>query len=316
MEDIKRIINRLKMGAEVCACGGYIAQSDALHNAESFTSLGYERLSRKNKDIQEIYEQSLENWNQTFYSMLLRFLGAPNNKSAFGELASRVDYGIILRYKNSPMKLEALLIGGSGLLELYHDDDYIFSLKREFEYLAHKHNIRKMSPSEWVTRHLYPHNHPVLRMAQAAAFLSQNDFVMEKVLKCNHPHKVAELFSVGASDYWTNHFLPAQNSTAQIKRIGHSKSNILGINVVAQIQFAYGSYIGSDTLCDRAIALLESTPAESNAKVNRWTAYGVKPKNAFETQALIQLGDCYCKLKRCEECPIGRRILKSAESRL
>ena len=209
MEDIKRIINRLKMGAEVCACGGYIAQSDSLHNAQSYTSLGYERLDRKNKDIRKIYESSLENWNQTFYSMLLRFLGAPSNKTPFGELASRVDYSIILRYKSSLMRLEALLIGGSGLLELFPDDDYIFSLKREFEYLAHKHNIRKMSPSEWVTTRIYPHNHPVLQMAQAAAFLSQQDFVMDTVLKCKHPRDVATLFGVGASDYWTYHFLPA-----------------------------------------------------------------------------------------------------------
>ena len=74
--------------------------------------------------------------------------------------------------------------------------------------------------------------------------------------------------------------------------------------------------MGNETLRDRAITLLEKTPAESNSKISRWTAYGVRPKNAFETQALIQLGDCYCKQKRCEECPIGRRIIKSVESRL
>ena len=316
MEELQRIINRLKTGAELNACGGYLAQLDTLHQIEIYTSLGYERLGRKIEDIHQIYAASGENWNQTFYTMLLRFLGAPNNGKAFEKLASRVGYNIILRYQNSLPTLEALLIGASGLLDCYPDDDYTFNLKSDFAYLSRKHDIEKMSPSEWVTTRIYPHNHPVLRMAQAAAFLAQRDFVMETMLKCKHPRDVARLFGVGASDYWTNHFLPAHDSTEQIKRIGFVKSNILGINVVAQIQYAYGHYIGNEQLRDQAITLLESTPAEANSKVNRWTAYGVRPKSAFDTQALIQLGDCYCKLKRCEECPIGRRIIKSVESRL
>ena len=316
MEEIQRILNRLKTGAEVCACGGFLAQIDPLHRMEIYTTLGYERLARKNEDIRKIYAAAHEDWNQTFYTLLLRFLGAPNNSRPFEKLASRVGYNIILRYKSSLQSLEALLIGASGLLDLYPNDDYTFSLKSDFSYLSHKHNIEKMSPSEWVTTRIYPHNHPVLRMAQAAAFLSQRDFVMESMLKCQKPQDVAALFSVGASDYWTNHFLPAHDSTEQIKRIGHFKSNILGINVVAQLKYAYGSYVGSEQLCNQATSLLESTPAESNSKINRWAAYGVRPKSAFETQALIRLGDCYCKPKRCEECPIGRRIIKSAESRL
>ena len=316
MEEVQRIINRLKTGAELCACGEYLAQSDPLHRMEIYTSLGYERLGRKNDDIRKIYASSYENWNQTFYTLLLHFLGAPNNSKAFETLAKRVEYKIVLNYANRLISLEALLIGASGLLDCYPDDEYTLNLKREFAYLSHKYNIEKMSSSEWVTARIYPHNHPVLRMAQAAAFFAQRDFVMDNILKCRSPKDVAQLFGVGASDYWTDHFLPAYDSTSQIKRIGHIKSNILGINVVAQLQYAYGCYMGNEQLRDRAITLLETTPAESNSKINRWMAFGVRPKNAFETQALIQLGDSYCKPKRCEECPIGRRIIKSAESRL
>ncbi len=316
MEEVQSIINRLQTGAEVFACGGYIAQLDSLHCMELYTTLGFERLERKNSDIREIYVASLENWNQTFYTLLLRFLGAPNNSKAFEKLASRVNYGLILRYQTSLQTLEALLLGASGLLDCYPDDEYTYTLKRDFAYLAHKHNIEKMRPSEWVTARIYPHNHPVLRMAQAAAFLSQHDFVLDTILKCRKPKDVFALFSVGASDYWTNHFIPTHDSTEHIKRIGHLKSNIIGINVVVQLQYAYGCYIDSERLRERAISLLENSPAESNSKINRWIAHGVRPANAFETQALIQLGDCYCKQKRCKECPIGRRIIKSVKSRL
>jgi hypothetical protein len=316
MEDLQRIINRLKTGAELCACGGFLAQLDTLHRMDIYTTLGFERLARKNEDIRKIHEASHENWNQTFYTLLLKFLGAPNNSSAFEKLSRTVEYHLILQYSQQPNMLEALLIGGSGLLKMYDIDDYTSSLDREFAYLSHKHDIKPMSPAEWTTKRIYPHNHPVLRMAQAAALFSQRDFLLDTMLRCRHPKDVNALFSVTASEYWTRHFLPAYDSTEQIKRIGHFKSNILGINVVAQLQYAYGSYMGKDSLRDRAITLLESSPAESNSKINRWTAHGVRPQNAFETQALIQLGDCYCKEKRCEDCPIGRRIIKSVKSRL
>ncbi|MBO5875641.1 MAG: DUF2851 family protein [Alistipes sp.] len=316
MEEIQRTIERLKTGAEIYACGGYLAQLDSLHQMDIYISLGFERLGRKNEDIRKIYEVSYENWNQTFYALLLKFLGAPNNSEAFLKLARTVEYRLILQYSHQPKTLEALLIGASGLLNSYDIDDYTHSLEREFAYLSHKHKIERMSAKEWVTKRIYPQNHPVLRMAQAAAFFSQRTFILDSMLRCRNPKDVALLFEVNASDYWTNHFVPAYDSSAQIKRIGHIKSNILGINVVAQLQFAYGCYTGKDFLRDRAITLLENSPAESNSKVSRWTAFGVRPRNAFETQALIQLGDCYCKEKRCEACPIGRRIIKSVKSRL
>lgn len=316
MEEVQRTINQLKAGAALFACGEYLAHLSSLEQIEIYTKLSFERLRRKHEDIARTYAASYENWNQTFYTTLLRFLGAPNNSGAFERLASKVNYGLILRYQNSLPTLEALLIGASGLLDCYPDDDYTSQLKSDFAYLAHKHNIEKMQPEEWVTRRIYPHNHPVLRMAQAAAFLSQHDFILDTLLKCRNPKDVAKLFGIGASEYWTNHFTPTHISPDSVKRIGYSKANILGINVIAQIQFAYGYYIGSEELHERALSLLENTPAESNSKVNRWAVYGVRPTNAFETQALIQLGDCYCKQKRCEECPIGRRIIKSVKSRL
>jgi len=306
------MLNRLKAGAANCSCNGFLAQTDALHRTEIYTSLGYERLKRKYDYIRTIYKTSGENWNQTFFTLLLRFLGAPNNSEAFTTLAARVGYGAILRYGKSVRTIEALLIGGSGLLEAYPNDEYTLDLKREFAYLSHKHSIEPMSPSDWKTANIYPHNHPVIRMAQAAAFLAQRDFVMDNIIECRTPKDVAQLFGVGASDYWVEHFVPSLQSSSVVKRIGFFKSNILAINVVAQLQYAYGSYIGSDRLRDRAITLLETVPPEDNVKVRKWTAGGVSTKNAFETQALIQLTDEYCRRQRCEECPIGRRIIKSA----
>lgn len=76
------------------------------------------------------------------------------------------------------------------------------------------------------------------------------------------------------------------------------------------LQFAYGSYTGNERLRDSALTLLERLPAEDNRYMREWQSAGVRPRNAFESQALLQLATEYCAGKRCAECPVGRRIVR------
>lgn len=169
-----------------------------------------------------------------------------------------------------------------------------------------------MRASAWQIREIRPYNHPVLRLAQIAAFLSQKDFVMNSLLECRKPSDVEKLFGVEASPYWVSHFIPAELTKDVPKRIGREKSHLLGINLVAPLQYAYGSYLDNETLRARAMSLLEAIPPERNRFLNRWYDCGVKVQNAFESQALLQLSTEYCLRQRCSECPIGMRIVQSA----
>ena len=123
--------------------------------------------------------------------------------------------------------------------------------------------------------------------------------------------QVRKLFCIEASPYWRTHHVPGAESDESPKRIGAFKANIIGINLVAVLQFAYGSYTGSERLRDSALTLLERLPAEDNRYMRAWQAAGVRPRNAFESQALLQLATEYCAARRCAECPVGRRIAKS-----
>ena len=53
MQIREQVLERLQKGAEVFACGSYLAQLDSLHQTDIYTSLGFERLDRKNRDIQK-----------------------------------------------------------------------------------------------------------------------------------------------------------------------------------------------------------------------------------------------------------------------
>jgi len=302
------ITEELKEGAPRFECGRYLASLDPLHRTEIYNTLGYERLSRKNRDVNRFYAECRSDWPQTFYLMFLRTLGDERNKKAFTTLARTVPYAAILREKLVPHNVEAMLIGASGLLELYPHDEYILDMKRDFEYLKNKYAISPMYASQWSLAKIHPNNHPILRLSQAAMFLASVRNVMDRILECKTAKDVNDLFGVETSKYWYNRYTPANDSDRIAKRIGQMKTDLLGINMVVQMQFAYGSYTNNETLRSRAMSLLENISAEDNSIVRGWNRNGKLAKTAFDSQALIQLRNEYCLQNDCANCPVGRRI--------
>ena len=121
--------------------------------------------------------------------------------------------------------------------------------------------------------------------------------------------EVNRLFRTEASPYWSGARHTPEGPEENPKRVGQHKTDVFGINVVSILQYVYGSYIQNEELRDRAIALLECIPAEENKYTRPWIAAGVNPRNAFDTQGLIQLSREYCAAQRCECCPVARRII-------
>ncbi len=306
----ERTVERLQAGAREYACGGYLGGLGTLQRTEICTALIFDRLSRKMRMVGELRSEAADNWNQTFYLLYFRTLGDRRNQEAYLELARRVPYKTVLRERLAPHAVEAMLFGASGLLELYRNDTYTLDLKRSFEYLAAKYGIEAMEPSAWALTEIRPANHPVLRLAQAAEFFTQDEFVMERTMSCRTEEDIRELFCIEASPYWRTHHIPGAESDESPKRIGAFKANIIGINLVAVLQFAYGSYTANERLRDSALTLMERLPAEDNRYMRDWMSAGVRPRNAFESQALLQLATEYCAGKRCAACPVGRRIVR------
>lgn len=219
----------------------------------------------------------------------------------------------MLRERLAPHAVEAMLLGCSGLLDLYRDDSYTLDLRRSFEYLAAKYSLERLDAQAWELAGIRPANHPVLRLAQAAEFFTQDEFIMQRAMECCNENDVRRLFRVEASEYWRTHYIPGAASLDTPKRLGNFKANIIGINLVAVLQYAYGSYTGHEVLRDRSLTLLERLEAEDNRYIRAWlNSCAPAPANAFETQALLQLATEYCAERRCTECPLGRRLLQRA----
>lgn len=310
-DDVRTMIGRLEAGAGSYACGGYLASRGDLQRTELLTALLFDRLKRKIRHVDALRGEADDNWNQTFYLLYFRTLGDRQNQEAYLSLARRVPYRIVLRERRASHAVEAMFFGASGLLDLYRHDEYTLELRRNFEYLAAKYGIEPMPASAWELGEIRPANHPVLRLAQAAEFFSQDEFVMARAMACRTEGDIRNLFCIEASPYWRTHHIPGAPGDESPKRIGSFKANIIGINLVAVLQFAYGSYTGDERLRDNALSLLERLPAEDNRYIRAWRNAGVAVRNAFESQALLQLATEYCDARRCAECPVGRRIVQA-----
>ncbi len=303
----------LRAGSAKYDCASLINGMNTLRRTDLYTKLLVDRLRRKAGDVMEVFRGSQKDWNQTFHVMLFRAIGGNRNREAFVELASKATGAIISREKNSQERVEALLLGASGFLYAATEKDaYTLRLEDEFRHLANKYSIVPLRPAEWDLRKLYPANHPAVRLAGIAALLSKKEFMFDGMLHCRKSEDVERLFDAEASEYWKTHYKPGEVSKEAPKRIGKIKARLIGINLVAPLMFAYGRETGSEELCENALDLLGTIPAEKNEKLNGWYVRGCVPENSFESQALLQLGDEYCSGGGCARCHIGRTEIKKA----
>ena len=83
------------------------------------------------------------------------------------------------------------------------------------------------------------------------------------------------------------------------------------INTIIPMLFAYGNYHDEEKYKQKALRWLEETPPEYNSITKGFQQLNIGNKNAFDSQALIELKNEYCDKKRCLECSVGNAILKA-----
>lgn len=304
----------MDMCNDMTRCTERIATLSVLERCQLMTDLAYERMERKQYELLKVLNTTNGDWNQTMHIMLFRYVGGQHNKVAAEILARRATFSDIIRESGSLINIEALLFGAAGLLEILGEDDYTLRLKEEFTHLAAKYRIEPMDVNMWKLKGMYANNHPILRIAQLAACFHRHNITMRSILECRKHRDISQLFSVSVSDYWLGVMRHFTYGSSVSNRIGSFTSNILGINFVVQMIFAYGHYTHSEELTQRALELLESIPTENNRYTSIWNYYTQVTHNALDSQAIIQLSRQYCECNRCEECPLAK-VLRYKRSR-
>ena len=93
------------------------------------------------------------------------------------------------------------------------------------------------------------------------------------------------MFGANISERWCNHL---GDATPIAPRLGATRRTLLGINFVAPAIYAYCRSLGHTDYAERSMTLLRALPAEDNRYMKQWARYGITPKNALESQALLE----------------------------
>ncbi|GAB1454162.1 DUF2851 family protein [Draconibacterium sp.] len=295
------------------ACENQFHKIDPIILQLGFNRLMIERLEIKTEEILTRLQQNNNDWNTTFYQMLARMFGFKVNAVPFELLAKSLPMEILAKHKSSLFQLEALLFGNSGLLnDQLLGDDYYIDLRNEYSFLYKKYKLKGIESHLWKFMRLRPGNFPTLRISQFAALIHRSHGLFSRIIELENLSDLKDLFKVQASEYWKTHYSFNKTSTRNSeKELGETSVDMLIINVVIPFLFVYGEKQNKELLKNRALEFLEQLPAELNSIIEKWGKLGVNSRSAFESQALLQLKNKYCDRKKCLNCQIGVKLVKS-----
>ncbi|HEV8285980.1 MAG TPA: DUF2851 family protein [Chitinophagaceae bacterium] len=295
---------------------GFIACENSIHTVRDITWKSWkerllaERLTRKAKAVEIYLQQSNHHWEETFWWLLARNFGIKVNADAFEEIAKSIPLTILAKHKNQIHQLEAILLGQAGLLNKNFKEDYPNMLTKEYQFYKNKYKLKPCNNPVFFLR-MRPGNFPTIRLAQLAMLVHDSAHLFSKIKEAVSVNEIKKWFDVTANDYWHYHYSFSEVSSFKKKRLGTVMIENIIINTIAPVLFAYGNYHDDEKYKQKALQWLEETSAESNSITKNFQQLKIENKNAFDSQALIELKNEYCTKKRCLDCAVGNAILKS-----
>lgn len=295
-------------------CATKIKQVPHLTIVEWVEGLAFERLHGKVERIHQLLDSFNGSWEDVCYVTLARNFGFGINNDAFERLARRTPLRLLGKHSDSVLQIEALLFGQAGMLDAQKPgmDSYYNQLCTEYAFLSNKFQLTPMEKESWKLFRIRPQNFPYRRIAMLAQFIEGGFRMMNRILEAEGEKEMRSLFEVELSGYWTKHYTfgkPNERATATLSR---SSTDIILINTVAPLLYAYGELTGNYEMTDKAIKLLEDLRAEGNSIVSHFVAYGIDCPDALTSQALVQLKREYCDARKCIYCKIGHHLLSKA----
>ena len=295
-------------------CAEKIKQVPHLTIVEWMEGLAFERLHGKVERIHQLLDSFNGSWEDVCYVTLARNFGFGINNDAFERLARRTPLRLLGKHSDSALQIEALLFGQAGILDHQKPgmDSYYAQLCTEYAFLANKFQLTPMERESWKLFRIRPQNFPYRRIAMLAQFIEGGFRMMNRILEAEGEKEMRALFEVELSGYWTKHYTfgkPNERTTATMSR---RSIDIILINTVAPLLYAYGELTGNYEMTDKAIKLLEDLRPENNSIVSHFTAYGIDCPDALTSQALVQLKREYCDARKCIYCKIGHHLLSKA----
>ena len=295
-------------------CSSQIDQAEKITLLSMFDRTLMKRMEKKSRWINELLQYNQNDWESTTYQLICNNFGFKVNNDPFLQLSKSVPYRIILKHFDHPHQVEALLFGQAGFLDDELDDPYFRKMQNEYRFLNRKYNLRenKMEKFQWKFLRLRPFNFPTIRIAQLARLLTQHRNLFSFFRECIDIKQLRIFLDVKQSDYWLKHYYFGKKFKSPVKGLGKSSVDNLIINTIAPMLISYGQNVDIQKFVDQGVDLLHKIPPENNKIVNKWKTLNINPKSAFDSQAMIELYNEFCKKRKCIYCNIGTFLLRQS----
>jgi hypothetical protein len=280
-----------------------------------------ERLENKSKHIMEMLHSTEGDWEQTYFNTLAHNFGFGINGDAFDAWTEHLPLRAAAKHRDNAFQIEALFLGQAGLLDVQSvpnmmreqaaADPYFLKLQHEYLYLAHKFELQPMDYKLWRFLRLRPQNFPYIRIVQLANLYCGEQARFSNVRDAGSVKDIYKIFDTKVSEYWETHYVFGSKSEPNRKKLTQSSINLIIINTVTPILFAYGRYCSEERYVTRSGLFLEQLKPEVNHITRAWEECGIELQSAADSQALIELQRNYCDKKDCLRCRFGYEFLKS-----
>ncbi len=290
-------------------CESQIETIDGFVKANWQERLFFERLERKAISISELLQETANDWEAVLFYLLARNFGLNTNGEIFLKAAKSIPFSVIRKEHFEVENLEALFFGKVDLLPMDAEDFYSKDLQKRSTYITQKYGLKKsfIAPVQFFKHR--PDNFPTIRLAQLAMLYHKQQNLFAKIVATQSLKDFYKLFDVGVSPYWQTHYQFDKESPLKKKQFSKPFIDLLVINTIVPFQFAYAKSQGKD-IAEQLLRLMETIAPEKNIIVEKFANFGVKSKNAFESQSLLQLKNNYCNHSKCLQCAIGIHLLK------
>ena len=293
-EGIRQSYEELCRTEDYPRCHSIISSIPSIKVHPWMDALLVERLKERSEKVAERAERTGGDWERATFVTLSRSFGFGLNGDAFERWAMRIPLSAAGKHRDDLFQIEALFLGMAGLIddvEAQRSSQEVLLLRQEYAFLKHKFSLGDaMERADWRFLRTRPSNFPSARILQIAELYHSGRAQMSSLLGAKSVEELQTCLAV-------------KGMTAASRRL-------LIINTVVPLLFAYGRHTSNEDICQRAIRLLETLPAENNYILRQWQECGLKVSTAADSQALIQLKRQYCDRIDCLRCRFGYEFLK------
>lgn len=305
---------QLLQGRGALPCAAHLPPAEPDRMGTWLESVLVERLMRRTTAAEALYAHLEGDACALAWHLLCRAFGQRANAEPFAMLAHALPWSVLRRVRDDAFRVEALLFGQAGMLQVDFVDEHPRRLQAEHRALALLHDLRPAPVAAWTFGRLRPAAFPTVRLAQLAGLVARMAGDLSDLASAPDAGTLRRLLQAEPSAYWATHYRFDQATPARAKPLGAATVDLLIVNAVVPLLFVLGRARGDQRSRDRAIGLLEQLPAERNALLDRWAEHGVQADCAARGQALIELHTQYCAPRRCLSCGFGRHLVAPRQS--